>query len=218
MTKDEALKLEALKYAASKGYGRDLLNMISAPFTIKETLAQRKQEPTCPECKAAVLYECVACSSNNYPPATQPLQEPVCDKDPQGCWNVRCQLGKKCKNTTPPAAQPTPVQEPVACAVCNKVHAILDADESKIIRNAKDGYPDGRAPRILTLQERVTALCVYASDWKRWCLEKENTTPPAAQRQWVGLTEAEKQWIRITEWTIDELIEWVNTKLKEKNT
>jgi hypothetical protein len=43
------------------------------------------------------------------------------------------------------------------------------------------------------------------------------TTPPAAQRQWVGLTDAEKQWIRITEWTIDELIEWVNTKLKEKN-
>lgn len=42
----------------------------------------------------------------------QPVQEPVCDKDPQGCWNVRCQLGKKCKNTASPAAQP--VQEPVA--------------------------------------------------------------------------------------------------------
>ena len=28
-------------------------------------------------------------------------QEPVCDKDPKGCWNVRCQLGKKCKNTPP---------------------------------------------------------------------------------------------------------------------
>jgi hypothetical protein len=27
-----------------------------------------EQGPTCPECKAAVLYECVACSSNNYPP------------------------------------------------------------------------------------------------------------------------------------------------------
>jgi hypothetical protein len=33
------------------------------------------QEPTCPECKAAVLYECVACSSNNYPP--KPEQEPT---------------------------------------------------------------------------------------------------------------------------------------------
>ena len=36
-------------------------------------------------------------------------QEPVCDKDPQGCWNVRCQLGKVCKN-----AHPQPKQEPVA--------------------------------------------------------------------------------------------------------
>ena len=25
-------------------------------------------ELVCPECKAEVLYECVACSSNNYPP------------------------------------------------------------------------------------------------------------------------------------------------------
>jgi hypothetical protein len=24
--------------------------------------------PECPECKAVVLYECVACSNNNYPP------------------------------------------------------------------------------------------------------------------------------------------------------
>ena len=30
--------------------------------------AQEQAEPTCPSCKAAVLYECVACSSNNYPP------------------------------------------------------------------------------------------------------------------------------------------------------
>jgi hypothetical protein len=37
--------------------------------------AQSEQEPTCPECKAAVLYECVACSSNNYPPAAQPPAE-----------------------------------------------------------------------------------------------------------------------------------------------
>ena len=29
-----------------------------------------EQEPICPECKAAVLYECVACSSNNYPTRT----------------------------------------------------------------------------------------------------------------------------------------------------
>ena len=30
--------------------------------------AQPEQEPVCPDCKAKVLFECVACSSNNYPP------------------------------------------------------------------------------------------------------------------------------------------------------
>jgi hypothetical protein len=42
---------------------------------LRTALAQSEQEPTCLECKAAVLYECVACSSNNYPP--KPEQEPV---------------------------------------------------------------------------------------------------------------------------------------------
>ena len=40
-----------------------------------DKLAQPAQEPVCPACKAEVLYECVACSSNNYPP--HPAQEPV---------------------------------------------------------------------------------------------------------------------------------------------
>jgi hypothetical protein len=38
-------------------------------------------------------------------------QEPVCDKDPRGCWNVRCQLGKVCKNTAPPQRQPLTEEE-----------------------------------------------------------------------------------------------------------
>jgi hypothetical protein len=42
---------------------------------LRKALAQPEQGPTCPECKAAVLYECVACSSNNYPP--KPQQDPV---------------------------------------------------------------------------------------------------------------------------------------------
>ena len=32
--------------------------------------------------------------------------EQVCDKDPQGCWSVRCQLGKVCKNTSTLASKP----------------------------------------------------------------------------------------------------------------
>ena len=47
MTEDEALTLEALKYAASKGYGHIVREMKIAPFTIKgdEALAQPAQEP-----------------------------------------------------------------------------------------------------------------------------------------------------------------------------
>lgn len=54
------------------------------------------------------------------------------------------------------------------------IHSLLDGDESKIIRNAKDGYPEGREPKELTLTERVTALCKYASDWERWFSEAES--------------------------------------------
>jgi len=47
MNKDEALTLEALKFAASKGYGRIVHEMKITPFTIKyeEALAQPEQEP-----------------------------------------------------------------------------------------------------------------------------------------------------------------------------
>ena len=45
MTNDEALTLEALKYAASMGHGRMAREMKIAPFTIKEAQAQPVQEP-----------------------------------------------------------------------------------------------------------------------------------------------------------------------------
>ena len=69
-------------------------------------------------------------------------------------------------------------QEPVGCSACSEVHSILDADESKIIRNARDGYPEGREPRELTIAERVIALCVYAADWKRWCIGAQEPFKP----------------------------------------
>jgi hypothetical protein len=34
----------------------------------KSLTSPQRTEPICPECKAEVLYECVACSCNNYPP------------------------------------------------------------------------------------------------------------------------------------------------------
>ena len=47
--------------------------------------AQQQAEPTCPDCKAAVLYECVACSSNNYPPKQQ--AKPVAWDKPSTSFN-----------------------------------------------------------------------------------------------------------------------------------
>jgi hypothetical protein len=76
------LALEALR-------GADAIDtdMQDAIYTLYEALEQPEQGPTCPECKAAVLYECVACSSNNYPP--KPEQEPV------GSLSVWYHLGSK---------------------------------------------------------------------------------------------------------------------------
>ena len=54
------------------GYGSvDIAEILSAEVVrLQKALAQPEQqaEPTCPDCKAAVLYECIGCSSNNYPP------------------------------------------------------------------------------------------------------------------------------------------------------
>ena len=56
--------IDRLRKTASKGVSvwGDLM------LEAADALAQPEQEPVCPECKAGVLYECVACSSNNYPP------------------------------------------------------------------------------------------------------------------------------------------------------
>ena len=102
-----------------------------------------------------------------------------------------------------------------ACSVCNDVHSILDADESEIIRDAKDGYPEGRTPRVFTLQERVTALCRYASDWKRWYLDRENTAPP--RREWVGLTDEEIDEISRVVIGFNDYAKAIEAKMREKN-
>jgi len=140
MTDREALKLalEALKYRG----GSTWLKHGVAVEAIEEALAQPAQE-------AASIIQAVTDPENQpsqYGTVTldyhlaklkewedrferisdlalaQPEQEPVCDKDPQGCWNVRCQLGKKCKNTAPPVAQP---EERNFCPRCGKRTADL---------------------------------------------------------------------------------------------
>jgi hypothetical protein len=52
MTKEDALTLEALKYAASLGDGRIVREMKIAPFSIRcdEALAQPEERNFCPRC------------------------------------------------------------------------------------------------------------------------------------------------------------------------
>ena len=46
----------------------DCYAMHEQAITALRTALEQQAEPTCPSCKAKVLFECVACSSNNYPP------------------------------------------------------------------------------------------------------------------------------------------------------
>jgi len=130
-------------------------------------LAQPAQEPVCPECKAEVLYECVACSSNNYPQksaqepvAVHQFRSPHCSDwydgipdqhDGHGPYEVRTLY------TTAPAAQPA--QEPVAW-----------------MRPSEEGYDSA-------FRDHRTVLICTGNPWTGWI--PLYTTP--TQRPWVGL-------------------------------
>ena len=89
--------------------------------------------------------------------------------------------------------------------------SLASVQEPEIVQRVKR-YA-GQTMRTARNPNITARECIELANWLA-----TNTTPPAAQRQWVGLTDAEKQWIKETEWFVDELIEWINTKLKEKNT
>ena len=65
MTQDEIIEMwnSVIKYARGEVRITEFAKLVAA-----KALVQPEQEPVCPECKAGVLYECVSCSSNNYPP------------------------------------------------------------------------------------------------------------------------------------------------------
>jgi hypothetical protein len=76
MTDKDAMKLaldalETLMIERGSIYEKAITALkarLADPMREVQRLGQEiEQEPTCPECKAEVLYECVACSSNNYP-------------------------------------------------------------------------------------------------------------------------------------------------------
>ena len=104
--------------------------------------------------------------------------EPVCNKDPQGCWNVRCQLGKKCKNT--PAQQ-----EPVA------------AEAVGYSIGFGDGYQAGKDAAPQPAQQEPVA-CQYAQDVampEYRCVGRcQYDTSPPAQRKPLTDEEISSLW------------------------
>lgn len=74
---EEALKNRGLQLFDKHDVRSLRLLREHSTYALRAQLEHSEQEPTCPECKAAVLYECVACSSNNYPPAAQ--RKPLTD-------------------------------------------------------------------------------------------------------------------------------------------
>jgi len=56
------------------------------------------------------------------------------------------------------------------------VHLLLDGEPAMIVRNAKDGYPEGREDRVFSIEERIAALKQFAADYQRWLKELEDIT------------------------------------------
>jgi hypothetical protein len=97
---------------------------------------------------------------------------------------------------TPPA-QPAPVQEPVAVDCC-----------ANCLRPERE-HQDGKCPKPFT------------TVWHAWDYDFPPDAPPAAQRQWVGLTQNEMDDITcgmVKSWVIEQLARSIEAKLKEKNT
>ncbi len=97
-------------------------------------------------------------------------------------WAVRCEneMQHQARLNMEKAAEIARLREVIDEAIKKsneqlaEAHAAMDNDPSKIIRNAKDGYPEGRPDHELTLAERISALCRYASDYKKWLAEAES--------------------------------------------
>lgn len=98
-------------------------------------------------------------------------------------------------DTTTPAA---PVQEPVA------------HDEDWL----EQMYWEFDSERKKSGEERLR----FKGFMRAYGTRFANTTPPAAQRQWVGLTDEDKLTVRRIPWeTLGDLMDNIEAKLKEKN-
>jgi hypothetical protein len=86
MTQDEIIEIASQVYGECVWHESTLLRLEAFVKLVEDkAIAElESQEPVCPECKAEVLYECVACSRNNYPP--QRTWQGMTDEDKHKTW------------------------------------------------------------------------------------------------------------------------------------
>jgi hypothetical protein len=145
-----------------------------------------------------------------------PVQEPAALKP---CWyeSKEKTMCRKCgqvhAEAIPPAAQPAPVQEPVA------QYSDIVSDGGLDPRNKFDLPPTAQRWAVFCGGCRKEWSVPYQHPGKSICVECEAkcaTTPPAAQRQWVGLDGFEQK--ELMAMPAREAVFAAEARLKEKNT
>ena len=214
--------LEAIVYAADDlGTHEDRAKMQAAIVALREALANEALDKKAENARELGL---------DY--------EPVCNKDPQGCWNVRCQLGKKCKE--PPAQQgPVVVFREIKvgeyvlrfwpsdngwmCGITSEMMQALAEQPAQqepvawldLLREARDNC------KASIVEEGISASRKeYRIDLEARLTAALNTSPPA-QRKWVGLTPEETLEEAHKEEQVSGFIHgasWASFKLRERNT
>ena len=136
------------------------------------------QEPLCPECKAEILYECVACSRNNYPP--------------QRTW-VRL-TDEALYKAIEAKLKETSMTKDEICGLLRQIHDVLAMQsETNQVKSASDyerGVIDGmlkQAESSVDKAVKVSALefvtMVFEKEhlvgkpiiWAQWPTEEKNT-------------------------------------------
>jgi hypothetical protein len=258
-TKDtQALKLalEALEKTQSERYNLPGTAIKKAITAIEQALADRVAEPApSPVQEPVVFFRCNGCGH-----AYEQVHPTSCDCMEAGGFE-RVEY-----YTTPPAAQPAPVQEPVAAKDWEGAEYWMplawelcadECGEEACTELVWEGGPipepwgerwlkyEDEAKRLIALVQKHTAPpaapvqepvawrytdarghyryrgYVPGFDAEYQLLKPEAlclcTTPPAAQQQWVGLTDEERNECTQSPFTADQHIA-IEAKLKEKNT
>jgi hypothetical protein len=118
---------------------------------------------------------------------------------------------------TPPAAQPAPVQlDPKDWTPCMKLPVVVHVRQQRpgeVHVSTREGItpvkPDDLIMRGVSGEEYPIGRAIFEQTYTL------DTTPPAAQRQWVGLSQEEIESCYGGE--IDDFAQAIETKLKEKN-